>query len=174
MFQETRCKDNIFCAYTRKICADFNKHLAFIAIIEHKFNDMDYKDEKICERIEIIMREKGLTRAALAEEVKIAQSTVSAILNMRRPPMPLIEKMCSFYGINKSWILTGGGAKYNSNDVKLDNNIASLQNLSIEERAKMINDINQLYKRHQDLLAEASEVMKQIVELNKSLLLSNA
>lgn len=135
---------------------------------------MDYKDEKICERIENIMREKGLTRAGLADEVKIAQSTVSAILNMRRSPMPLIEKMCSVYSINKSWILTGGGAKYNSSDNTLNKNIANVQNLSVQERAKMINDINQLYKRHQDLLAEASEVMKQIVELNKSLLLSNS
>lgn len=132
---------------------------------------MDYKDGKIKERIEEVMREKGLSQKDLTEQTGICQSSISAILRLQRSPMPLIEKMDVVMGINKTWLLTGGGQKYNISDQSYSKNIA---NLSIEERAKMINDINQLYKRHQDLLSEASEVMKQIVELNKSLLLSNA
>jgi len=133
---------------------------------------MDYKDIKICNRIEEIMREKGLTKSELAAQVSIAQPTVSAILNMKRSPMALINKMCDTFGLNKTWLLTGGGSKYNTNDTPLNKNITSKRELSLEERAKILNDVNQLYKRHQELLAEASDIMQQIVELNKTLLLN--
>ena len=134
---------------------------------------MDYKSEEIKNRIEEIMQEKGLNGKQLAEAVSIDQSTVSAVLGLKRSPMSLLDKISSTYGINKTWLLTGRGTKYIANDLMIDKSIADVNNLSIEERAKMVNDINQLYKRHQDLLAEASAVMKQIVELNKSLLLSD-
>lgn len=134
---------------------------------------MDYKSEEIKNRIEEIMREKGLNGKQLAKAVSIDQSTVSSVLGLKRSPMSLLEKISSTYGVNKMWLLTGRGIKYIASDLALDKTMTDVNNLSIEERAKMVNDINQLYKRHQDLLAEASEVMKQIVELNKSLLLSN-
>lgn len=132
---------------------------------------MDYKDKEICQRIEEVMREKGITKSELAVQVSIAQPTVSAVLNLKRSPMALINKMCEKYGLNKTWLLTGGGSKYNTNSTPLNIDITS-NKLSLEERARILNDVNQLYKRHQDLLAEASDIMLQIVELNKKLLLN--
>jgi transcriptional regulator with XRE-family HTH domain len=134
---------------------------------------MDYKNEEIKNRIEEIMREKGLSGKGLAEDLSYDQSSISAVLNLKRSPMALIEKMSEAYGISKTWFLTGGGTKFTSSEQIIDKKLANVNNLSIEERAKMINDVNQLYKRHQDLLEEASKVMKQIVELNKALLINN-
>lgn len=133
---------------------------------------MDYKDKKIVERIKAIMREEGVKQVEFAKRLNTDQSSVSAVLNLKRSPMALVDKIEKVLGINRTWLLTGEGVQHGAEDVELDKNIANLSTLSIEDRTKMLSDVNLLYKRHQDLLEEASEVMKQIVELNKILLLN--
>lgn len=133
---------------------------------------MDYKDKKIVERIKAIMREEGVKQVEFAKRLNTDQSSVSAVLNLKRSPMALVDKIEKVLGINRTWLLTGEGVQHDPADVELDKNIANLSTLSIEDRTKMLSDVNLLYKRHQDLLEEASEVMKQIVELNKILLLN--
>lgn len=134
---------------------------------------MEYNREEIKERIEEIMRERGLTNAKLAEEVSISATTVSSVLRSNRSPTALLEKMSKTYGLSITWLLSGIGTKYNTDLRMLDMNTMDAKQLSMEDRAKMLSDINTLYNRHQDLLSEASNVMKQIVELNKILLLNN-
>jgi len=128
---------------------------------------MDYIDSAICERIKEVMKETVSGQKELMEKTGVAQSTISAILNGKRQPTPLIDAMCETFGINREWLMSGIGFKY-----KESKDITKCDNIVISDRVSVLREINALYQRHQSLLAEAGEVMKTIVELNKRVLLS--
>lgn len=132
--------------------------------------NMEYRDEGICSRIKEVMRENALNQKGLVEKTGMKQSSVSDILGMKRSPMPLVEKMVEVFGVNKLWLLSGNGFKYaNSEDIaKSDMGKSS----AILNKTEILNEVNALYKKHQELLAQAAEIMGTIVDLNKKLLLN--
>lgn len=130
---------------------------------------MDYKDKNVCERIKDIMREMSLGQKDLSIKTGVVQSSISAILNGKRSPTPLIEAMSDKLSINKEWLVNGVGLKYeNSREI-----MASDKELSNNDKVCLLKEINALYEKHQSLIKEAGCIMKTVVELNKKLLLSN-
>lgn len=136
---------------------------------------MDYRDTDICKRIKDIMREMSLGQKELSNKTGVVQSSISAILNGKRSPLPLVNAISGNMGINKEWLLNGVGLKYEySKDIASDStDIASCDNLSMEEKVSLMKEMNALYKKHQSLLDEAQNIMKTIVEINKKILISN-
>lgn len=136
---------------------------------------MEYRDADVIERIKEIMHEESLNQKGLMDATGIVQSSVSAILNGKRSPEPLVNAMSEKLGINKQWLFTGVGFKYsNSKNIAENiNDIASCESVSIEEKVGLMKEMNALYEKHQSLLEEAQNIMKTIVEINKKILISN-
>lgn len=133
---------------------------------------MDYKDKEICNRIIEVMRERGLSQKELCVLTGIAQPSVSAILKMKRSPMPLVTKIAEHFNISQTWLLTGNGSKYiaagvEASDIPMD------EELSTTQKVELLRELNRLYSRHQEIIAEEQEIMKKITEMNKRLILGN-
>lgn len=135
---------------------------------------MDYRNVDICERIKDIMHEESLNQKDLADKTGVVQSSISAILNGKRSPEPLVVAMSEKMGINRQWLVNGVGLKYeNSNSIADDSkNISSCESLSVEYKVSLMKEMNALYEKHQSLLEEAQSIMKTIIEINKKILLS--
>lgn len=131
---------------------------------------MDDADRKVIGRIKEIMREQQLNQIMLSEKTGVIRSSISAILSGIRSNRPLVDAMAEKMGVNKDWLLIGSGFKY-TNSQKVAN-VAESSHLDINERNTIMKELNALYARHQNLLEEASGIMKTIVELNKKILLN--
>jgi transcriptional regulator with XRE-family HTH domain len=136
---------------------------------------MDYRNADIIERIKDIMREESLGQKGLVEATGVVQSSVSAILNGKRSPDPLVNAMSEKMGISKQWLVNGVGLKYENSKIIAEDskNIASRESLSMEEKVSLMKEMNALYEKHQSLLEEAQNIMKSIVEINKKIILIN-
>jgi transcriptional regulator with XRE-family HTH domain len=130
---------------------------------------MEYSKE-VVDRINQIMKENGLDQRSLANQLSIAQPTVSNILNLKRSPNALIDRIVEKYGVEKTWLLYGIGNKFKATQPEAFNK--SSDDLSITERVALINKLNALYERHQSIMSEEQDIMKSIVEINKKLLLA--
>lgn len=135
---------------------------------------MDYRNVSICERIKDIMHEESLSQKELADKTNVVQSSISAILNGKRSPEPLVNAMSEKMGINKQWLVNGVGFKYENSKIiaESNNDIAGGEELSMEGRVSLMKEMNALYEKHQSLLAEAQNIMKTIIEINKRILLN--
>lgn len=136
---------------------------------------MDYRDVSICERIKDVMHEELLSQKELAEKTGVVQSSISAILNGKRSPEPLVNAMSDKMGISKQWLVNGVGLKYENSKIIAEDrkDIASCENLSMEDKVSLMKEMNALYEKHQSLLEEAQNIMKTIIEINKKILISN-
>lgn len=136
---------------------------------------MDYRNVSICERIKDVMHEEALSQKELAERTGVVQSSISAILNGKRSPEPLVNAMGDKMGISKQWLVNGVGLKYeNSKAIAEDSkNMELHESLSMEEKVSLMKEMNALYEKHQSLLEEAQNIMKSIVEINKKIILIN-
>lgn len=130
---------------------------------------MEYSKE-VVDRINQIMKENDLDQRSLANQLSIAQPTVSNILNLKRSPNALIDRIVEKYGVEKAWLLYGIGNKFKAIQPEASNK--SSDDLSITERVALIKKLNALYERHQSIMSEEQDIMKSIVEINKKLLLS--
>lgn len=132
---------------------------------------MEYKEESIVLRIKEVMRERGITnQKELETAVGVAQSTISAIFNLNRSSLPLIDAMGDKFGISKQWLLTGTGMKYLQTNDDAPINLSGMTN---SDRIELLNRLNLLYERHQKIMEEEQDIMIQIVDLNKKLILGN-
>ncbi len=128
-------------------------------------------DEKICERIKLIMQEEGLKQRELAVKTGMAQSSISAILNGVRSPILLVDAMTEKMGIMRGWLLTGVGYKYNiETNIELANISTDSENISMTDKIAIMKEIDAMYNRHQELLQEAEAIMKTIIDLNSKIL----
>ncbi len=132
---------------------------------------MEYKEESIVLRIKEVMRERGITNQKEFEAaVGVAQSTISAIFNLNRSSLPLIDAMGDKFGVSKQWLLTGMGMKYLQTNDDAPINLSGMTN---SDRIELLNRLNLLYERHQKIMEEEQDIMIQIVDLNKKLILGN-
>ncbi len=128
---------------------------------------MEYKDETIILRIKEVMKEHGLTsQTELGRALGVHQSSISDMFKQKRSTMPLVDAISEHWNVSKQWLLTGSGMKYATviND-------AELPSLTNTERVELVKKLNDLYARHQEIMGEAQEIMKSIVEINKKLIL---
>lgn len=113
-------------------------------------------------RIRALMKENKLSQRAVEEYTGINQSVLSEVINGRRDYERVVDKLCSAYGWSRDFIVTGRNNIANS-----DNNTS----LSNEERQILIKTLHELYCKHEDLIQQASSVMKQIAAINKILII---
>lgn len=113
-------------------------------------------------RIRALMKENKLSQRAVEKYTGINQSVLSEVINGRRDYERVVDKLCSAYGWSRDFIVTGRNNIANS-----DNNTS----LSNEERQILIKTLHELYCKHEDLIQQASSVMKQIAAINKILII---
>jgi transcriptional regulator with XRE-family HTH domain len=66
--------------------------------------------ENISSRINLILKEKGITKSALAREICISPQAVNSLCNGTNNPSPqTIQLICNRYNIRKEWLETGEG-----------------------------------------------------------------
>lgn len=135
---------------------------------------MDYRNVDICKRIKDIMHEESLNQKDLADKTGVVQSSISAMLNGKRSPEPLVNAMSDKMGINKQWLVNGVGLKYENSKIIAEDSkrILSCEGLSVEDKVSLMKEMNALYEKHQSLLEEAQSIMKTIIEINKKILLN--
>ncbi len=72
---------------------------------------------KIHERIKEIRVDQGLSQSKFGEKLGITRDMLSNIEYNRVTPKPIfINHLCETFNVNKDWLLTGEGEKYNKKD----------------------------------------------------------
>lgn len=125
---------------------------------------MDKKEVGV--RIKAFMKEKGLTQTKVADMLGIKQSSVSDMISGRRDTVRLALDLANYYSLSSD-IFLGSNNKYVQNMAERD----IINSLNVDERKNLINNLHDLYKKHEDLLNEACSVMKQIATINKILII---
>ena len=118
-------------------------------------------------RIKQLLKSKKMTQGELAQKTGFTQSVISEMMSGKRNVMPLVEKVCELFNVSRDYIITG--EEVSRNDIIIGNNISE-NGLSKEERIRLVERITALVDKHQEVLKEAEAIMKEVVALNKILI----
>jgi transcriptional regulator with XRE-family HTH domain len=109
---------------------------------------MEINQNKVSERIDIIMQKLSLNQKQLAELLDVTQPAVSKYLSNRIPPAPILFKLAQLSGRSIEWFLTG--------DVESLIYKVSETKATYESRLKLEKKISllptEVYKRLEDLV----------------------
>lgn len=130
--------------------------------IQNENNFCRMKSDIVGNRIRTLMKENRLSQRAVEKNTGVNQSVLSEVINGRRDYERVVDKLCSAYGWSRDFIITGRNYIANSNNDT---------SLSKEERQFLINNLHELYIRHEDLIQQAGNIMKQIAAINKILII---
>lgn len=119
------------------------------------------KDLQIAERIKSLIKKRRMTQGQLSQITGFQQSVISEMLNGKRNIIPLAEKVAEKFGASRDWII--GGCEV------LDEFTGGIE-LDQEQRQKLLERLNDLYSRHQDIIREEQEIMKQMMTINRMLI----
>lgn len=120
------------------------------------------KDLNVAERIKSLMKKRHLTQSELAEVTGYTQSVISEMLNGKRNIIPLAEKVAEYFGASRDWLIDGYEV--------LDDFTGGGVELNQDQRQKLLERLNTLYERHQDIIREEQEIMKQMMAINRMLI----
>ena len=125
------------------------------------------KDKNVGNRISKVLKDNGYSQRSFAVEVGISQSVVSDMIRGRREIDKLVNIVAERFGVSRDYLITG--EESNRKDMIASDSI-SANGLSKEEKLRLINNLEELYRKHQQLLDDASQVMKEIATINKLLI----
>ena len=126
------------------------------------------KDENVGNRISKVIKDNGYSQRSLALEMKIPQSVVSDMIRGRREIDKLVNMVADKFGVSRDYLITG--EESNRLDMIASDSI-SANGLTTEDKLRLINNLEELYRKHQKLLDDASQVMKEIAAINKILII---
>ena len=126
------------------------------------------KSKKVGERIAKILKDNRYSQRKFAEEVNMPQSVISEIINGNREVDKLVNIVSDKFGISRDYLITGVEA--NRNDMIASDSIPA-NGLTKEEKLRLVANLEELYRKHQSLLDDASQVMREIAAINKILIL---
>lgn len=126
------------------------------------------KSLEIGERIAKILKDNRYSQRQFAEENGYTQSVISDILRGRREIDKLINIVAERFGVSRDYLITGNES--NKMDLIASDSI-SANGLTKDEKLQLINNLEELYRKHQKILDEASQVMKEIAAINKLLII---
>lgn len=129
------------------------------------------KSKDVGSRIKIILKERNLSQRDVSDKTGQPQSVISDIINGRRDYDKLVNLLSEVYGWSRDYIITGRGELITQNIANSDN---SNSGLSKEEKLRLVANLEELYRKHQQLLDDASQVMKEIAAINKLLIVGAA
>lgn len=142
------------------------------AIINFILRNMDRI--AIGNRIKSLLKNKKMTQGELATKTGFTQSVISEMISGKRNVMPLVEKLVELFQVSRDYIIAG--EENNLSDIIIENNISE-NGLSKEERLRLLDKLNDLYELHQTVIKEtevrlqkAEEIMKEIIAVNKLLI----
>lgn len=125
------------------------------------------KSKEVGNRIAKILKDNRYSQRKFAEEVNMPQSVISEIINGNREVDKLVNIVSDKFGISRDYLITGVEA--NHNDMIASDSI-SANGLTKEEKLRLIANLEELYRKHQSLLDDASQVMREIAAINKILI----
>ncbi len=127
------------------------------------------KSKEVGNRIAKILKDNRYSQRKFAEEVNMPQSVISEIINGNREVDKLVNIVSDKFGISRDYLITGVEA--NRNDMIASDSI-SANGLTKEEKLRLVANLEELYRKHQSLLDDASQVMKEIASINKILIMA--
>ena len=132
------------------------------------------KDAKIGNRIKEYMKLNHITQSELSVMLGVNRTVLSEILSGKRNIMPVVEKMCSHFGLRRDYLIAGEENKLS--DIVAGSNISE-NGLSHEDKVRLLDKLESLYERHQAILKtisdatkESGDVLKEIAAINKLLI----
>ena len=126
------------------------------------------KDEIVGNRISKVLKDNGYSQRSFSAEMGISQSVVSDMIRGRREIDKLVNLVAERFGVSRDYLITG--EESNRKDMIASDSI-SANGLTTEEKLRLINNLEELYLKHQKLLDDASQVMKEIAAINKILII---
>lgn len=127
------------------------------------------KSKEVGNRIAKILKDNRYSQRKFAEEVNMPQSVISEIINGNREVDKLVNIVSDKFGISRDYLITGVEA--NRNDMIASDSI-SANGLTKEEKLRLVANLEELYRKHQSLLDDASQVMREIAAINKILIMA--
>jgi len=125
------------------------------------------KSREIGERIAKILKDNRYSQRQFAEETGYTQSVVSEIIRGNREIDKLINIVAEKFAVSRDYLITG--KESNKMDLIASDNIPA-NGLTKEEKLRLFDNLEELYRKHQQLLDDASHVMKEIAAINKILI----
>ncbi len=120
-------------------------------------------------RVKSLMKEKGVTQTELSMEFGLKQSVISEMISGKRNIMPLVEKLCEKYEVSRDYIIAGNANSIS--DIAIKHGVKDNSNgLTREDRLRLADKLNSLYERQQDIVNELQSIMREIVMVNKLLI----
>jgi len=126
------------------------------------------KDEIVGNRISKVLKDNGYSQRSFSAEIGISQSVVSDMIRGRREIDKLVNLVADRFGVSRDYLITG--EESNRKDMIASDSI-SANGLTTEDKLRLINNLEDLYLKHQKLLDDASQVMKEIAAINKILII---
>lgn len=127
------------------------------------------KSKEVGNRIAKILKDNRYSQRKFAEEVNMPQSVISEIINGNREVDKLVNIVSDKFGISRDYLITG--VESNRNDMIASDSI-SANGLTKEEKLRLVANLEELYRKHQSLLDDASQVMREIAAINKILIMA--
>ena len=127
------------------------------------------KSKEVGNRIAKILKDNRYSQRKFAEEINMPQSVISEIINVNREVDKLVNIVSDKFGISRDYLITGVEA--NRNDMIASDSI-SANGLTKEEKLRLVANLEKLYRKHQSLLDDASQVMMEIAAINKILIMA--
>lgn len=131
------------------------------------------KDSEVGNRIKDYLKTKHITQSELAVLLGVNRTVLSETLSGRRNIMPLVEKMCSHFGLSRDYLVAGEENKLS--DIVANNNISE-NGLSHDDKVRLLDRLESLYEKHQAILhtistatKESGDVLKEIATINRLL-----
>lgn len=125
------------------------------------------KDEIVGNRISKVLKDNGYSQRSFSAEMGISQSVVSDMIRGRREIDKLVNLVAERFGVSRDYLITG--EESNRKNMIASDSI-SANGLTTEDKIRLINNLEELYLKHQKLLDDASQVMKEIAAINKILI----
>lgn len=125
------------------------------------------KSREIGERIAKILKDNRYSQRKFAEETGYTQSVISEIIRGNREIDKLINIVAEKFGVSRDYLITG--KESNKIDLIASDSIPE-NGLTKEEKLRLFDNLEELYRKHQRLLDDASQVMKEIAAINKILI----
>ncbi len=130
------------------------------------------KSREAGDRLRNLLKEKKVTQTKLSEMTGIQQSVISEIMLGKRDISDLVEKVSVLFGWSRDYIIAG--CANSISDIALEHGVKNKENgLTQEDRLRLTDKLNSLYERQQNIINELQSIMKEVVAVNKLLIVES-
>lgn len=130
------------------------------------------KNKDVGDRLKKILKDKKITQYKLSEITGLHQSVLSEMMSGKRNILPLVEQVSTLFGWSRDYIIAGNTNTIS--DIGIEYGIKNNGNgLTQEDRLRLTDKLNSLYKRQQEITNELQSIIKETVSINKLLITEN-